>query len=135
MLLIYVFNGFVLYSPMNEISNGKMVKGCLKEGILFKTYILPKCFAPHNAQLVISNHSYVEVFFWVPTTSTQRSSAVITSSKSCLPILGYINIMASPWPLTFSSGERPRALWALLFQIKWWMMIHSKLAVLILLYM
>ena len=23
--------------------------------------------------------------------------------------------MASPWPLTFSSGERPRALWALLF--------------------
>jgi len=25
--------------------------------------------------------------------------------------------MASPWPLTFSSGERPRALWALLFSI------------------
>ena len=23
--------------------------------------------------------------------------------------------MALPWPLTFSSGERPRALWALLF--------------------
>ena len=25
--------------------------------------------------------------------------------------------MASPWPLTFSSGERPRALWALLLNI------------------
>ena len=25
--------------------------------------------------------------------------------------------MASPWPLTFSSGERPRALWVLLFYI------------------
>ena len=47
---------------MNEISNGKMVKGCLKVSILFKTDILLKCFAPHNAQLVISNHSYVEVF-------------------------------------------------------------------------
>ena len=54
---------------MNEISNGKMVKGCLKVSIL-KTDILPKYFAPHNAQLVISNRSYVEVFFWVPTTST-----------------------------------------------------------------
>jgi len=54
---------------MNEISNGKMEKGCLKVGIL-KTNILPNGFAPHNAQLVISNHSYVEVFFWVPTTST-----------------------------------------------------------------
>ena len=40
---------------------------------------------------------------------------IITSSRSSLPIFGYINIMASPWPLTFSSGERPRALWALLF--------------------
>ena len=40
---------------MNEISNGKMVKACLKVGILFKSNILPKCFAPHNAQLVISN--------------------------------------------------------------------------------
>ena len=33
-----------------------MVKGCLKVSILFKTDILPKCFATHNAQLVISNH-------------------------------------------------------------------------------
>jgi len=41
---------------------------------------------------------------------------IITSSGSSLPIFGYYNIMASPWPLTFSSGERPRALWALLFQ-------------------
>jgi len=55
---------------MNEISNGKMVKGWLKVIILFKTDILPKCFAPYNVQLVISNHSYVEVFFRVPTTST-----------------------------------------------------------------
>jgi len=47
-----------------------MVKGCLKVSILFKTDILSKCFAPHNVQLVISNHFYVEVFFWVPTTST-----------------------------------------------------------------
>jgi len=46
-----------------------MVKGCLKVSI-FLTDILPKCFAHHNAQLVISNHSYVEEFFWVPTTST-----------------------------------------------------------------
>jgi len=70
MLLIYVFYRFILYSPMKKINNGKMVKGCLNVGILFKTKILPKCFASHNAQLVISNHSYVEVFFWVPTTST-----------------------------------------------------------------
>jgi len=42
----------------------------LKVIILFKTDILPKCFAPHNVQLVISNQFYVEVFFWVPTTST-----------------------------------------------------------------
>jgi len=58
---------------MNEISKGKkgkMVKWCLKVSILFKTNILPKGFAPHNAQLVVSNHSYVEVLFWVPTTST-----------------------------------------------------------------
>ena len=54
---------------MNEISKGKMVKGWLKVSILFKTAILPKCFAPNNAQLVISNISYVD-FFWVPTTST-----------------------------------------------------------------
>ena len=47
-----------------------MVKGCLKVSILFKTDTLRKCFASHNAQLVISNHSYVEVYFWVPTTST-----------------------------------------------------------------
>jgi len=47
-----------------------MVKGRLKVCILFKTDILPKCFAPHNSHLVISNHAYVEVFFWVPTTST-----------------------------------------------------------------
>jgi len=55
---------------MNGISNGKMVKRCLKVSILFKTDILPKYFASHNALLVISNHTYVEVFFWVPTTST-----------------------------------------------------------------
>ena len=55
---------------MIEISNGKMLKGWLKVIILFKTDILPKCFAPHNVQLVISNYSYVEVFFWVLTTST-----------------------------------------------------------------
>ena len=47
---------------MNEIGNGKMVKGCLKVSIRFKTDILKKCFAPHNAQLVIWNHSYVEVY-------------------------------------------------------------------------
>ena len=55
---------------MKFISNGKMEKGCLKVSILLKTDIFPKCFAPHNAQLVISNHSYVKVFFWVPTTLT-----------------------------------------------------------------
>ena len=55
---------------MNEKSNGKMVNRCLKVSILFETDILPKCFAPHNAQLVVSNHFYVEVFFWVLTTST-----------------------------------------------------------------
>ena len=62
---------------MNEIGNGKMVKGCLKVSIRFKTDILKKCFAPHNAQLVILNHSYVEVFCWVSTTSTYQSSAVL----------------------------------------------------------
>jgi len=40
-----------------------MVKGCLKLSILIKTDILPKCFAPDQAQLVISHHSYVKVFF------------------------------------------------------------------------
>jgi len=40
---------------------------------------------------------------------------IITSSRSSLPIFGYYIIIVSPWPLTFSSGERPRALWALLF--------------------
>jgi len=54
---------------MNEISlNGKKI--CLKVSILFKTDTLAKMFAPCNAHLVKSNHSYVEVFFWVPTTST-----------------------------------------------------------------
>jgi len=54
---------------MNEISlNGKMI--CLKVSILFKTDTLSKLLAPHNAHLVKSNHSYVEVLFWVPTTST-----------------------------------------------------------------
>jgi len=47
---------------MNEIKNDKMVNGCLKVSILFTTDSLPKCFAPHNAQLVLSNDSYVEVF-------------------------------------------------------------------------
>ena len=71
MLLIYVFYRFILYSTMNEISNGKMVKGCLKVCILFKTNILPKCFAPHNAQLVINIEPFLcRVLFWVPTTST-----------------------------------------------------------------
>jgi len=41
----------------------------------------------------------------------------IASSRSPLPIFGYNNIMASPWPLTFSSGERPRALWTLLLTL------------------
>ena len=54
---------------MNEISlNGKRI--CLKVSILFKTDTLAKMLATHNALLVKSNHSYVEVFFWVPTTST-----------------------------------------------------------------
>jgi len=39
-----------------------MVKGCLKVSIHFKTDTL----ATHNAQLVISDHSYVEVFFTFP---------------------------------------------------------------------
>ena len=54
---------------MNEVSliGKKMLEG--KHSFL-KTDILPKCFAPHNVQLVISNHSYVEVFFRVPITST-----------------------------------------------------------------
>jgi len=55
---------------MHEISDGKMLKGWLKVIILFKTDILPKCFTHYNVQLVISNYSYVEVFFWVPTTWT-----------------------------------------------------------------
>jgi len=54
---------------MDEISlNGKRI--CLKVSILYKTDTLAKLLAPHNAHLVKSNHSYVEVFFWVPTTST-----------------------------------------------------------------
>ena len=54
---------------MNEISlNGKRI--CLKVSILYKTDTLAKMLAPHNAHLVKSNNSYVEVFFWVPTTST-----------------------------------------------------------------
>jgi len=54
---------------MNEMSlNGKMI--CLKVSIIFKTDTLPNILAPHNAHLVKSNHSYVEVFFWVPATST-----------------------------------------------------------------
>ena len=55
---------------MNKISNDKMVRECLKVSILFKTDILSKCCTCHNAQLVILSHSYVEVFFWVPTTWT-----------------------------------------------------------------
>jgi len=48
---------------MNEISlNGKR--------IIAWTDTLAKMLAPHNAHLVKSNHSYVEVFFWVPITST-----------------------------------------------------------------
>jgi len=51
---------------MNELSlNGKRI--CLKVSILFKTDTLAKMLAPDNAYLVKSNHSYVEVFFWVPT--------------------------------------------------------------------
>ena len=57
-----------------------MVKGCLKVSILFKTDILPKCFAPHNAQLVISNHSYVEVFFLGPSYFDITSLAVVIST-------------------------------------------------------
>jgi len=54
---------------MNEIKlNGKRI--CLKVSIIFKTDSLPKNLAPHNAYLVKSNYSYVEVFFYVPTTST-----------------------------------------------------------------
>ena len=54
---------------MKEISlNGKGI--CLKVSILFKTDTLAKILAPHNAHLVNSNHFYVEVFSWVPTTST-----------------------------------------------------------------
>ena len=54
---------------MNEISlNGKRIS--LKVCILYKIDTLAKMLAPHNVQLVKSNHSYVEVFFWVPTTST-----------------------------------------------------------------
>jgi len=41
----------------------------------------------------------------------------IASSRSSLPIFCYNNIMDSPWPLTFSSGERPRTLWALLLHL------------------
>ena len=68
-LFIYVFYRFILYSSMNEISlNG--IRICLKVSILFKTDTLAKMLAPHNAHLVKSNHSYVEVFVWVPTTST-----------------------------------------------------------------
>ena len=53
---------------MNEISlNGKRI--CLKVCIIFKTDTLAKMLAPYNAHLVKSNHSYVKVFFWVPTTS------------------------------------------------------------------
>jgi len=67
MILIYVFYFLILYSPIKENSSKvQMVKGYLKVSIRFKTDIL----APHNAQLVISNYSYVEVFFRVPTTST-----------------------------------------------------------------
>ena len=54
---------------MNEISlNGKRI--CLKVSIHIKTDTLANMLAPHNAHLVKSNHFYVEVFFWVPTTST-----------------------------------------------------------------
>ena len=50
---------------MNEIGlNGKRI--CLKVIILFKTDTLQKMLAPHNAHLVKSNHSYVEVFFLGP---------------------------------------------------------------------
>ena len=50
--------------------------------------------------------------------SFQNWYTCIASSRSSLPIFGYNNVMASPWPLTFSSGERPRALWALLLKLK-----------------
>jgi len=54
---------------MNEIFlNGKRI--CLKVSVLFKTDTLAKMLAIRNAYLVKSNHSYVEVFFWVPTSST-----------------------------------------------------------------
>ena len=46
---------------MNEISlNGERI--CLKVSVHFKTDTLAKMLAFHNAHLVKSNHSYVEVF-------------------------------------------------------------------------
>ena len=66
----------------------------------------------------------------------------ITSSKGTLPKLfklcpwGSLQ-MAPLWPLTFSSGERPRALWALLlnfFSFVWVIFSSSELKVLMVSY-
>jgi len=49
--------------------------------------------APHNAHLVKSNYSYVEVFFLVSTTSTYRSSAVPLNLFSRLSIYSQCQLM------------------------------------------
>ena len=76
-IYLHILSFYFIFSN-ERISNGKMVKGWLKVSILFKTDILLKCFAPDNAQLVISNHSYVEVYFWVDITKCSCTSSFNT---------------------------------------------------------
>ena len=79
--------------------------------------ILIGCICRSRGQKIGFQNAIFKNLVWNYKAQSFRIWYIKTSSRSSLPIFGYINIMASPWPLTFSSGERPRALWALLFLI------------------
>ena len=77
--------------------------------------ILIGCICRSRGQKVGFQNAIFKNLVWNYKAQSFHIWYIITSSRSSLPIFGYNNIMASPWPLTLSSGERPRALWALLF--------------------
>ena len=78
--------------------------------------VLIGCICRSQGQKIdFQNAIFKNLLVWNYKAQSFHSWNIITSSRSVLPIFGYINVMASPWPLTISSGERPRAIWALLF--------------------
>ena len=80
--------------------------------------VLIRCISRSRGQKVgFQNAIFKYLLVWNYKAQSFHIWYIITSSRSSLPIFGYYNIMASFWPLTFSSGERPRALWALLLTV------------------